>query len=105
MIFAKIDSLLVLVFHGATVLSGPRLPRLRGFTIILRHITLGTTPLDEWADRTRDIYTHNRQIYMPPAGFEPTIPGSERRQTYALDGAATGTGMKDVYMIRILQKL
>jgi len=29
---------------------------------------------------------------MPPVGFEPTIPPSERPQTYALDRAATGTG-------------
>jgi hypothetical protein len=28
-----------------------------------------------------------------PAGFEPTIPASERPQTYALDGAATGFGL------------
>ena len=27
---------------------------------------------------------------MPPAGFEPTIPASERSQTHALDRAATG---------------
>ena len=26
-------------------------------------------------------------------GFEPTIPASERSQTYALDRAATGTGI------------
>ena len=26
------------------------------------------------------------------AGFEFTVPGSERPQTYALDGAATGIG-------------
>jgi hypothetical protein len=25
---------------------------------------------------------------MPPAGFEPAIPASERPQTHALDGAA-----------------
>ena len=30
---------------------------------------------------------------MPPVGFEPTISTSERPQTYALDRAATGTGM------------
>ena len=30
---------------------------------------------------------------MPPMGFEPTIPASERPQTYALDRAATGTGI------------
>jgi hypothetical protein len=29
---------------------------------------------------------------MPPVGFEPTIPASARPQTYALDGAAIGTG-------------
>jgi len=29
---------------------------------------------------------------MPPAGFETTTPASERRQTHALDRAATGTG-------------
>jgi len=30
----------------------------------------------------------------PPAGFEPSIPGSERSQTHALDCAATGIGLK-----------
>jgi hypothetical protein len=34
--------------------------------------------------------THKRQTFLPPAGFEPTIPASERPQTHALDGAATG---------------
>jgi len=29
---------------------------------------------------------------MTPEGFEPTIPASERPQTYALDRAATETG-------------
>jgi len=29
---------------------------------------------------------------MPPVGYEPTISAGERRQTYALDRAATGTG-------------
>ena len=30
---------------------------------------------------------------MPPVEFEPTIPAGERPQTYALDRAATGTGI------------
>ena len=30
---------------------------------------------------------------MPPVGFEPTISVGERPQTYALDRAATGTGI------------
>jgi hypothetical protein len=29
---------------------------------------------------------------MPPFGFEPTIPASQRPQAYALDRAVTGTG-------------
>jgi len=29
---------------------------------------------------------------MPPVGFEPTISASERRQSYVLGRAATGTG-------------
>jgi hypothetical protein len=43
-----------------------------------RRSTVGRTPLDEWSARRRDLYltthdTHNRQISMPPVGFEPTI--------------------------------
>ena len=37
--------------------------------------------------------THNRQTAMPPVGFEPTISAGEWPQTYALDRAATGTGI------------
>jgi hypothetical protein len=29
---------------------------------------------------------------MPPAGFEPAIPASERAQFHALERAATGIG-------------
>jgi len=29
---------------------------------------------------------------MTPVGFKPTISAGERAKTYALDGAATGTG-------------
>ena len=43
-----------------------------------RRSTVGRTPLDERSARRRDLYltthdTHNRQISMPPVGFEPTI--------------------------------
>ena len=30
---------------------------------------------------------------MPRVGFEPTISAGERQKTYALDRAATGTGI------------
>ena len=36
-------------FHDATALSGPRLHHCRGFTITLRHTTLGRSPLDGWS--------------------------------------------------------
>ena len=50
-----------------------------------RRSTVGRTPLDEWTARRRDLYltthdTHNRQISMPPVGFEPTILAGERPQ-------------------------
>jgi hypothetical protein len=39
----------------------------RGFTITLRHTTLGRTPLDEWSARRRDLYltTHNTRDRHP----------------------------------------
>ena len=45
--------------------------------------TVGRTPLDESSARRRDLYltthdTHNRQISMPPVGFEPAISAGER---------------------------
>ena len=70
-----------LFYRGATFPSGPRPPYYRGFTIILRHTTLGRTSLDKWSAR----HTDKRQTSMPPAGFEHTIPASQRQQTYALD--------------------
>ena len=50
-----------------------------------RRTTAGRTALDEWSARRRDLYltthdTHNRQISMPPVGFEPTISAGERPQ-------------------------
>ena len=49
-----------------------------------RRTTFGRTPLDEWSARRRDLYltthdTHNRQISMPPVGFEPTISAGDSR--------------------------
>jgi len=37
--------------------------------------------------------SHDRQESMPPAVFEPTIPGIERPQTHILDRAAIGRGV------------
>jgi hypothetical protein len=40
--------------------------------------------------------THKRQTSMPPAGFEPVIPASERQHTHALDRAAAGVGCRNI---------
>jgi len=37
---------------------------------------------------------------MPPVEFEPTISAGERPQTYVLDHAATGTGLKEFSEIK-----
>jgi len=72
----------------------PGPPHPRGFTITLRHTTLGRTPTEKWPARRADLYltthiTHKRRTSMPRTVFEPTIPKRERPQTDALDRAAT----------------
>ena len=83
-----------ILFHGATASPWPETPYYRSFTIILRHTTLSSAPLDELSARRRDLYLkkqniHKRQTFLRPAGFEPTIPANEFPQTQALDSAAT----------------
>ena len=62
-----------------------------------RRSIVGRTPLDERSARRRDLYltthdTHNRQISMPPVGFEPTISAGER--------PAAGRGLCDELIAR-----
>ena len=76
--------------------SGPGPLHYRGFTITLRHTTLGRNPLLNWSARSTDLYltAHNTHkdtnIHPPPTGFELITPASDRPQTHALDRAATG---------------
>ena len=82
---------------GSAAPIGSGTSHYRGITITLRHTTLGRIPLDEWSARRRDLYlitrsTHKRQTSMSPAGFEPTIPASERPQTPSLHRADTTIG-------------
>ena len=86
----------------------PRRARASSFRRFLDHTqrrtTVGRTPLDEWSARRRGLYLtphniHNRQITMPPKGFEPKISAGERPQTYALDRAATGMGNKKQILV------
>jgi len=77
--------------------NGPGRSQCPGFTITLRHATLGRTCLNEWSARRRDLYltrhkTHNRQTSTTPAGIELSISASGRPQTHALGRAATGIG-------------
>jgi hypothetical protein len=86
--FRYLQILLQIFFVAQQPPIGPRLPHYRSFTITLRQSTLSRTPLDDWSAPHRQLYltthnTHNRQTSMPPAGFEPAIPASERPQTYA----------------------
>jgi hypothetical protein len=91
-IFSSSNGLTALVGLGPLIIEASRFNS-------FRHTTLGRTPLDEWSVRCRVLYltthsTHKRQTSMPPVGFEPAIPASERLQTHALDGAATGIGLQ-----------
>jgi hypothetical protein len=56
---------------------------------------IGRTSLDEGSAHRREVYpttnnTHKREIDMPPAGFEPAIPATQRPQTHTLSCDATG---------------
>jgi hypothetical protein len=77
--------------HGATTPSGPGPPHCRGFTITLRHTTLGRTPLVGSSFPRRDLYLtinniHNRQTLHASKGSRTRVPW---RQTHASDRAAT----------------
>jgi hypothetical protein len=63
----------------ATAPSGPGPPLFPKFPDHKqRYTTVGRTPLDQWSARRKDLYlkthnTPNRQTYMLPVGFEPSI--------------------------------
>jgi hypothetical protein len=88
-------------FHDSTTPNDPGPSHCPGFTITLRHTTLGRTPLDEWSARHRDLYlttrnTHKWHTSTPLARFQATIPASERLQTHTLDRADAGIGLISV---------
>jgi hypothetical protein len=95
-----------ILFHGATAHSEPRPHRCRDFTITLRHIALGSTPLDEWSARRRGHYVHNTQHSQKtdiraPGGIRTRNP-SKRAATGigTIDGDANmnnGGGRKRMY--------
>jgi hypothetical protein len=71
----------VTFLHGASPPREPGPPHHQGFTIALRHTTIGITPLEEGSASRRVLYltTHNahkRETSMFSARFEPAIPAS-----------------------------
>jgi len=93
-------------FLGTTV---PPWARASSFTRFIYHTQQCTTvhrkTLDEWPAHHRDLYltthnTHNRQTFMPPLGFEPTISAGEWPQTEALDRAANGIGNMNISQLK-----
>jgi hypothetical protein len=79
--------------------NSPQRARTSSLTKFLDHTqrrtTVGRTPLDEWSTCRRDQTTHNthnRETFVTPVGFKPTILADKRPQTHALDCTATGTG-------------
>ena len=65
-----------------------------------RRTTVGRTPPDERSARRRDLYqtthdTYNRQISMPPVGFEPKISAGERPKAYKSVPTDTMTAADD----------
>ena len=87
---------ILLFFCGAIALLGARSPHCWGFTITLRNTKIDRTPLGEGSARRRDLYLtardiHNRQTFMPSAGFEPAFPASGRPQTARPPGSVDRT--------------
>jgi hypothetical protein len=77
--------------------NGPRPPHYRGFTITLRHTTVGTTPLDEWSGRHRNLYLHKTQHSQEtdihaPDGIRTHNPSRRAAADPPLERATTGTG-------------
>jgi hypothetical protein len=77
---------------------------LLSFVTLRWDTTLGSSPLDEGSACHRDLYltTHDiHQTAMPPPGFEPAIPASERPQSYALDRAAAWIGINVIIVSKL----
>ena len=92
-------------FYGLTTLLG------HGFLIAevsrsQSDPSVGTLwTMDRPVAETFCLTTHNtrkRQTSMPPAEFEPVIPGNERPQTDALHRTATGIGTDVSYFIDLV---
>ena len=78
----------VIFSQGTRIFSGLGPLHYRGFTTILRDITIGRTRLDELTACRKRPLPDNTQysqqtVIPPPPGFELTIPARERLRTRA----------------------
>jgi hypothetical protein len=96
-------------FHGATAPSGPG-HHYQSFTITLRHITLGRTPLDEWSARRKDLHPDNTKpsqeaaIYVSGRIRTYSHKKPEHPQTHVLDRVVIGVSRNIIHiMLKILE--
>ena len=67
------------LFYVATAHSGSGPPHNHGFTIILKHTTIGKNPLDEWSARRRDLWQQTTFIrYRHPCPWRDSNPHSQQ---------------------------
>jgi hypothetical protein len=76
----------IYISNGAATPSGPGPPHCWGFTITLRHTTLGRTPLDEWSARRTELYvtkhsTHKRETFVPLRDSNPQSQHTNGRRS------------------------
>jgi hypothetical protein len=83
------------LFHGARAPGGPGSTHYRGFTITLRHTTLGRTPLGELIRPSQKLLPDNTQHSQETdihgrGGIRTHNPSKRGVQTHALDSATSG---------------
>ena len=83
----------------ADSLCGPRPPRCWGSEITPRHITLGTTLLDEWSARRRDLYLTIHKTHFPPPPNDGGIWTRNLSKRTAADTCLRPRGHEDRHII------
>ena len=83
-------------FRDAKAPRVPVPPLYRGFTVILRHATLGRNPLICPTQRPLPDNSHiQRERSLLPAGFEPAIPADGWPKSHAIDRVAPVIGIRN----------
>jgi hypothetical protein len=89
--------IIIILVSGCTVFVRTLSASHRRFHNLIK--TLGRTPLDDWSARRKGLYLHTTTQHRntktnihASSGIRPHDPSFQAAKTYALDGAATGTG-------------